>query len=218
MRLGEGHDLAQNDNIVGLNSSMPACLLLSVSDFVVASQHLVRIGLMGHVGRFASVDGVRYARNTRVICRTARGLETGQVLSSSEANGHQHDGDLIRKLSVQDELLLTRLEKHRDEAFQACAQLIAERQMPVALVDVEHLFDGQSLYFYFLGDVTPELEAITGDLAATYETKVRFQQFAETLVAGCGPGCGTEEAAGQGCSTGTCSSCAVAQACGSRGS
>ena len=46
-------------------------------------------------------------------------------------------------------------------------------------MDVEHLFDGQSLYFYFLGEVQPEWESLTTELAATYEAKVRFQPFAE---------------------------------------
>ena len=185
---------------------------------MVAAQHLVRLGVMGHVGRFGAVDGYCYPRHTRVICRTIRGLEVGEVLSVGEGNCREADGDLIRKLTVEDELLLTRLEKHRDEAFQACSNLIAQRRIPATLMDVEHLFDGRSLYFYFLGDVTPELETLTAELARTYETQVQFQQFVETLTSGCGPGCGTEAAAGQGCSSGGCSTCAVAHACGSQGS
>ena len=185
---------------------------------MVAVRHLVRLGLIGHVGRFDSVDGVCHARKTRVVCRTSRGLEVGEVLSTSERNGLATDGDLIRKLTVEDELLLTRLDKHRDEAFRACNELIVKRGLPATLMDVEHLFDGKSLYFYFLGNVTPELENVTCELASTYETKVQFSQFVETLTEGCGPGCGTEEAAGQGCSTGACTSCAVAQSCGTRGS
>ena len=36
---------------------------------------------MGQVGRFAAVDAVRYPRHSRVIVRTRRGLEIGEVLS-----------------------------------------------------------------------------------------------------------------------------------------
>ncbi len=184
---------------------------------LVASRHLVRVGVMGNVGRFDAVDGVLYPRRTRVICRTARGLEIGEVLSTSDADGHGADGRLLRRLTVEDDLLLTRLERHRAEAFQACQELLTARGLSAVLLDVEHLFDGQSLYFYFLGDVSPEVEALTRELAEVYETSVQFHKFAETLTQGCGPGCGTEEAAGQGCATGQCTSCAVAQACGSRG-
>ena len=58
-------------------------------------------------------------------------------------------------MTVQDELLQARLEKHRQEAYEACAALLAENGQPAVLVDVEHLFDGQGLFFYFLGDVSP---------------------------------------------------------------
>jgi len=145
-------------------------------------------------------------------------LEVGEVLAATRRSDQAADGDVIRKLTVEDELLLARLDKHRDEAFQACRQLIRERNLPATLLDVEHLFDGRSLYFYFLGNVTPEVEELTDELAATYEAKVQFNQFVDTLTAGCGPGCGTEEATGQGCLTGGCATCVVAQACDARGS
>lgn len=176
-------------------------------------QHFVRIGLLGHVGRFVATDATRYPRGARVVCRTDRGLEVGEVLSPAGVEAASADGSLLRRITVEDELLLARLAKHREEAYAACADKIAERGLPVVLVDVEHLFDGASLFFYFLGEVTPELDAITSELAALYDAQVQFQKFAETLTDGCGPGCGTEEAAGQGCGSGGCSTCAVAKAC-----
>jgi hypothetical protein len=180
-------------------------------------QHFVRVGALGAVGRFVAEGAERYPRGARVVCRTPRGLEVGEVLSAIEAASNPAtDGTLLRRITPQDDLLLARLEKNRDEAYQACAARVAERGLATVLVDVEHLFDGQSLYFYFLGESTPELDAITGELAGVYEAKAQLQKFAETLTAGCGPGCGTEEASGCGSSTGGCTSCAVAGACGSK--
>jgi cell fate regulator YaaT (PSP1 superfamily) len=180
--------------------------------------HLVRVGAMGQVGRFAAVDAVRYPRRSRVIVRTRRGLELGEVLTppdDSDDGRAFSDGELLRGVTVQDELLQARLEKNRQDAYAACAKMLTQNGMPAVLVDVEHLFDGQGLFFYFLGDVTPELETYTTRLAETYEAKVQFRKFTETLIEGCGPGCGTEEAKGQGgCES--CSSCAVASACGAK--
>ena len=82
------------------------------------------------------------------------------------------------------------------------------------LVDVEHLFDGRAIYFYFLGETTPDLDNLTSELAEVYEAKAQLEKFAETLVAGCGPNCGTEE--GGGCGTGGCSTCSVLSACGTK--
>lgn len=180
--------------------------------------HLVRYSLLGQVGRFVAADAVRYPRQSRVIVRSERGLEIGTVLSEP-ADGGDHavqiDGQILRRMTVEDNLLEARLEKHRHNAFTACASLLQEHQVPAALVDVEHLFDGQSLFFYFLGEVPLEADRLTQQLADTYETTVEFRKFAETLAEGCGPGCGTEEAMGQGgCES--CTTCAVASACGSK--
>jgi cell fate regulator YaaT (PSP1 superfamily) len=173
---------------------------------------------MGQVGRFTAVDAVRYPRRSRVIVRTKRGLEIGDVLCPPDDcdDGREFaDGELLRGVTVQDDLLQARLERNRQEAYAACATMLAENDVPAVLVDVEHLFDGQGLFFYFLGDVTPDLEAYTGRLAETYEAKVQFRKFTETLIEGCGPGCGTEEVKGRGgCES--CTSCAVAGACATK--
>ena len=174
-------------------------------------QHLVRVGAIGHVGRFLAVDANRYARGTRVICRTLRGLEVGEVLSEIDDHG-ESDGSLLRAVTVEDELLLARLQRNRDAAIEACSTLIADRGLTAALIDVEHLFDGETLYFYFLGEVEESLEQLTSELAEAYETKVQFRKFTESVVEGCGPDCGTEAAEG-GCGEGGCGSCAIAKAC-----
>ena len=64
-------------------------------------------------------------------------------------------------------------------------------------MDVEHLFDGQTLVFYFLGTQPPELEPLVAELADLYDAKVQFRAFAET-VAGLRSGCGTDQATGGG--------------------
>src|SRR5258708_10339901 len=109
---------------------------------LVIRQHLIRVGALGRVGRFTSVDAVRYPRGSRVICRTSRGLEVGEVLAPA---GHSSplapreeafslaerddyipgfvtnsDGSLLRGMTPEDHLLLVRLERHKDEAYSAC--------------------------------------------------------------------------------------------------
>jgi cell fate regulator YaaT (PSP1 superfamily) len=172
--------------------------------------HYVRVGALATVGCFQSAGAEHYHRGTRVVCRTRRGLEVGEVLSAAEGGTSESaEGTLIRRVTVEDDLLLARLERNREAAYRACEERLAERGIDATLVDVEHLFDGQSLYFYFLGETTPELDALTAELAEVYEAQVQFRKFTETLTAGCGPGCGTEEAE-NGCATGGCSTCAVA--------
>lgn len=180
----------------------------------MANQHYIRVGTLGQVGRFDATSGERFARGHRVVCRTRRGLEVGEVLKAPQGDEAYapSDGAVLRRVTPEDDLLLARLERDRQAAFEACARLITERKLAATLIDVEHLFDGQSLYFYFLGEVTPEIDALTQDLAAAYEAKVQFRQFADALEHGCGPDCGTE--AGGGCGTEAgCASCSIASAC-----
>jgi cell fate regulator YaaT (PSP1 superfamily) len=168
---------------------------------------------MGQVGRFAAADGAQYARRSRVVCRTSRGLEVGEVLAPCEGRASSSDGSLLRRVTVQDDLLISRLERRKNAAFDACTNLLAERGLSAVLMDVDHLFDGQSLFFYFLGDTTKELEALTSELAETYEAKVQFRKFTESLTEGCGPDCGIGDEGSCGTS---CSSCAIAGACNSK--
>ena len=176
--------------------------------------HLVRYGALGHVGRFSSADAVRFPRHTRVVCRTTRGLEIGEVLSACNLqSNHENDtnGVLLRAMTVEDDLLQARLERQKQAAFAVCDDTLKKRGISVVLMDVEHLFDGKSLFFYFLGDVPNLAESVTHELAELYDTTIQFRRFAETLTEGCGPGCGTENAE-NGCGI-DCGSCAIAGAC-----
>ena len=182
----------------------------------MGAHHLVKIGLMGVVGHYQSPDFTVFPRDSKVICRTTRGLEFGEVicpLDEVSENDQPSAGQILRRVGSEDKMILERLERHRDKAFAACQSLINERQLPGVLVDVEHLFDGESVYFYFLGEVDSRTEALTNELAATYERKVRFKKFAETLANGCGPECGTGESK---CSSGGCGSCALSGGCGTK--
>ena len=130
----------------------------------MSRNHLVRVGVMGEIGRFQPVDAVRYPRSSRVIVRTRRGLEIGEILvPDADGNSAEPEGTILRRMTTEDNLLESRLLKNRSEAFAACSARLAELASPPVLLDVEHLFDGRSLYFYFLGEIRPEVEAITNE-------------------------------------------------------
>ncbi len=181
---------------------------------------------MGHLGRFTSANGRSYRKNAKVVCRTPRGLEVGVVLStfdhhSADSNGDSNgeltddsfeNGEILRRVTPPDEYVIERLAKNRSEAIEVCSDKIQEKSIPAVLLDAEQLFDGQSIYFYFMGETTPELESITDELAETYESKVRFRKFTEKVEEGCGPDCGEKD---NGCGTGGgCGSCSLSGGCG----
>ncbi|REJ64456.1 MAG: hypothetical protein DWQ31_21235 [Planctomycetota bacterium] len=180
--------------------------------------HLVRIGTLGQIGRFHAADAAVYPRMCRVVLRTPRGLETGHVLTttggpSASVDGDavaEPDGQILRRMTAEDEMLSARLERDKFRALDICSRRLAELGVNATLLDVEPLFDGSRVYFYFLGSVPDQFEQLSDELVELYEANVQFRQFSETLEQGCGPNCGTEEAEGK-CVT--CVSCAVASAC-----
>jgi cell fate regulator YaaT (PSP1 superfamily) len=197
-------------------------MIRTPSEIAPDQHHLVRVGRLGEIGSFAAVDRTCYPRRARVIVRSERGLEVGEVLASPSPLGGaaavtptMRGGSILRGMTEADELLALRLERNRQSALAACTARLAELRLPVALIDVEHSFDGRTLRFYFLGETTAEVEAVVAELAELYEAEVQIRGFADTLTNGCGPGCGTDEATGGGC--GSCSTgCAVASACSTR--
>lgn len=184
--------------------------------------HLVRVGQFGQIGRFRSELGIQnrldLGLNQKVICRTARGLEVGEFLATDENCHETPDGDLLRTMTQQDLLLAERLERNKLAAINECQKLIDQRNLPVAILDAEQTFDGQSLYFYFAGEISAEVDELTAQLAETYDAQVKFSEFAETLSAGCGPACGTSDGAGCGTTTAGktgCGSCGLKSSCSS---
>ncbi len=102
--------------------------------------HIVRYGLSGHIGHFVAAEAVRYPRRARVVLRSSRGLELGEVLSAPESSDSvaAADGQILRRMTVEDNLLEARLEKYRHKAFAACSELLEQHNVDAVLMEVEH--------------------------------------------------------------------------------
>ena len=113
--------------------------------------HHVRVGVLGQVGRFLSPTDLHPPRGTRVVCRTRRGLEVGEVLGISGPNPRDDpvDGNLLRPITPEDDLLLERLERHREEAYAAF-------DVPPGIVPYYKLYDrtGNLRHRFFFDPVT----------------------------------------------------------------
>ena len=174
-------------------------------------QYFVRLGPAGALGRFVSVGPARFQRGARVICRTARGLEIGEITSGiADSVVLSQDGTILRGMTPEDDFIWQRLTGRRDDAFAVCQRMLQTLDRKVLLIDAEILFDAKNIFFYFLGNPPQNLESVIEELGSRFEAEIRFAEFAEAVEHGCGPGCGTEDAAGCG---DACSTCSVAQAC-----
>ena len=189
----------------------------SVSPFPASLMHLffLRIGSLGEIHVASGTD--RLPRGRRVIVRTGRGVELGEVVGPIAADRFSSPSvQILRPTTDEDELLIRRLDRHKRRAVEACRDALKQAASPAVLIDVDQLFDGGTLVMHFLGEADAEAETITSKIAAEYEAVVQSRHFAKLLSDGCGPGCGTEEGGGCGTSSNAGSGCSTCSGCGVR--
>lgn len=151
-------------------------------------------------------------RGNRIVCRTVRGLEIGEVLCETQSEHDHGHGRWIRNAGPEDELLWSKLLELSQSASDACQRYLIDSGLPDVLLEVEPLLDGKTLFFHFLGEPTDATNHRVQQLAEVYQEQVSNSDFAKLLEHGCGPGCGTEAKSGCG-SNGGCTSCGLAKKC-----
>jgi PSP1 C-terminal conserved region len=174
--------------------------------------YLVETGVTGEPGCFSCATTRTLPGGMEVVCRTKRGVERGLVRSCLGPTrcGLEVIGRILRRMSDNDRLVAARLERFRQRAVAACAEVLERRGIAATLIDAEQLLDGEHLVFHFLGDLDAARDVVLEELAAVYEQKIGFRKFAERMTEGCGPGCGTTASK---CGTGGCAGCGASGGC-----
>jgi cell fate regulator YaaT (PSP1 superfamily) len=137
---------------------------------------------MRFLGEFEPLEGVVCHRGTRVLARTERGLEIGDVLCEATPSAMQMiaeptRGQIVRLLTADDQAAGERLREKERVEFDACVRFIQQRQMQMALVDVEHLFGGERIVFYFLSEKRVDFRELVKDLAREFQTRIEMRQI-----------------------------------------
>lgn len=145
-------------------------------------KYVVRFGTMRALGVFGISQGEVLRRSTRVIARTERGLEAGEVLceATDAAVAQIQDprrGQIVRHLTADDEKELARLKAKEREEFAACEKAIAAASLPMQLVDVEHIFGGERIVVYYLSENRVDFRELVKTLAAEFQTRIEMRQI-----------------------------------------
>jgi len=147
----------------------------------MASSWIVRHGAMRFLGEFDPESGT-YARGQEVVVRTDRGLEVGQVLCPAtpravELIAEPTRGRLIRVLTEQDRAERDRMREAEQRELETCTRFVQQRRLQMELVDVEHLFGGERIVFYFLAEKRVDFRELVKDLAREYQTRIEMRQI-----------------------------------------
>ncbi|HEY8502941.1 MAG TPA: regulatory iron-sulfur-containing complex subunit RicT [Gemmataceae bacterium] len=147
-----------------------------------AAKYIARHGAMRFLGEYEANPGPVYRRGDAVILKTPRGLEAGQVLcpSTPEALAALPEptaGQVLRRMTDDDRQRLEYLERNKAREYDRARELIAEHGLPMQLVDVEHLFGGERIIFYFLAEKRVDFRELVKHMARTFQTRIELRQI-----------------------------------------
>jgi len=145
-------------------------------------KYVVRCGVMRTLGVFTTARGDECLRGQRVVARTDRGLEVGEVLCEATEQTAQHlpdpdQGQILRAMTAEDEHELTRLQAQESSEFETCQQCIARLNLGMQLVDVEHLFGGERIVVYYLSEDRVDFRELVKVLAGEFQTRIEMRQI-----------------------------------------
>lgn len=185
-------------------------------------QYVVSFGKSGAVGVFTAAAPLALRRGRAVVLQTSRGLEIGSVLCPASLRqarilGAVSSGALLRPVEREDEERRDQLSALEQAIFETGRAWVSRDELPLEILDVELLFDGEQAIVQFVGEETGT-EHLAASLREQFRLMVRLENLAPATPSSeeepeprCDkPDCG-RTAEGGGCTTcstgGGCSSC-----------
>ena len=161
---------------------------------------LVRYGRMSTTGLFEHNETRIPKLNARVVVKTERGLELGYLvgqltfykagqirLSDDQIKAYFSDdqsqfpyeqaGKFIRFATVEDISEEQHLRKNAKEEVEYCKRFTQEMNLPMKIVDAEHIFGGERIIFYFKSDGRVDFRELVKKLAQEYQTRIEMRQI-----------------------------------------
>jgi len=161
---------------------------------------LVRYGRMSTTGLFEHNETRIPKLNARVVVKTERGLELGYLvgqltfykagqirLSDDQIKAYFSDdqsqfpyeqaGKFIRFATVEDISEEQHLRKNAKEEVEYCKRFAQEMNLPMKIVDAEHVFGGERIIFYFKSDGRVDFRELVKKLAQEYQTRIEMRQI-----------------------------------------
>lgn len=148
----------------------------------MATSLIARHGAMRFLGTFEADETKRYRRGDRVLLKTDRGVEVGDVLCESDPKAVQlltdpTSGRILRHMTDEDRQILSRVKESETKELETCQQLSEHQHLQMELVDVEHLFGGERIVFYFLSEKRVDFRDLVKELARQFQTRIEMRQI-----------------------------------------
>ena len=142
-------------------------------------------------------DRLSLRSGDEVIVPTSKGVEFGTVISPPceipDTSVPEDLKKVVRRATDRDRQQRERNEARRDRAYRKCQELIVKHELPMKLIDIDYIFDGSSITFYFTAEGRVDFRALVRDLASALKTRIELRQIGvrdeAKMIGGLGP-CG----------------------------
>ncbi len=115
-----------------------------------------------------------------VVVKTSRGVEFGEVVMApgdvSEEEITAPLKKVLRKATKKDEAQLEKNKAKKEEVFEVCEKKIEKHKLSMKLINVECVFDGSKIIFYFTADSRVDFRELVKDLASVFRTRIELRQ------------------------------------------
>jgi cell fate regulator YaaT (PSP1 superfamily) len=161
---------------------------------------LVRYARMRLLGLFEHNEIQIPSVPTRVVVKTEKGLEmgalvgqlstyrTGQLkLSDDQIKKYFDDSEIpfslepagrfVRYATAEDINEEKHFKKIAKEEAVFCRKLLKEMNLPMKIVDAEHIIGGERIIFYFMADARVDFRELVRKLAQEYQTRIEMRQI-----------------------------------------
>ncbi|MCD4830288.1 MAG: hypothetical protein K8R02_00600 [Anaerohalosphaeraceae bacterium] len=159
---------------------------------------LVSYGKMGLLGWFTHNEKTLPKSKSKIMIKTERGLEIGKIVGrfcyksgtfkkdpkevlnyygpcqkeSPIASG----GKFVRYATEQDLSEEWHINIGAKDELKKCARFINEMKLAMKLVDIEHVFGGERIIFYFTAEDRVDFRELVKRLAKEYQTRIEMRQ------------------------------------------
>ena len=143
---------------------------------------VVRYGQMRQIGEYEGVEGWAHPRGEKVIVRSDRGTELGEVLCPATARTadfleNPFRGQILRVAAPEDLAAESRLVDRERQGLAACRDFAGRRRLQMDLVDVEAIFGGERMVFYYVSEKRVDFRELVKDLARAMQTRIEMRQI-----------------------------------------
>lgn len=149
----------------------------------MSKRYIVRYGTMRFLGEFSAKGPQEFRRGNQVVVRSHRGTEWGEVLSEANDRTREYlgksdpSGKILRLAGQEDEKTRTEGWQREQESFLGGQEMITEMKLGMQLVDVERLFGGERVIFYFLSETRVDFRDLVKSLAQKLNTRIEMRQI-----------------------------------------